>query len=152
MVATPGKVLAATDLTAAGDATVAWACAVVAKGASVRFVHVLDEELYPSPLYAHYSPGVVPTPEKRAAQIAELEARLRAMIPPDAAARGIRVEVEILEGDVVADVLTARAESMGADLVVLGTRRRSALAKALLGSVESAVLGMSGRPVLLVPA
>ena len=47
--------------------------------------------------------------------------------------------------------LTGRAESTGADLVVLGTRRRSALAKALLGSVESAVLGMSGRPVLLVP-
>jgi nucleotide-binding universal stress UspA family protein len=152
MVAAPRRILAATDLTPAGDSTITWVCAIAAAHISVRFVHVVDEELYPSPLYAHYSPGVVPTPEKRAAQIAELEARLRAMVPADAAARGIDVTVEILEGDDVADAICACAEKMGADLIVMGSRRRGTLARVLLGSVENAVLAKSGRAVLLVPA
>ena len=151
MVPAPRVVLAATDLTPAGDNTISWVCAIASGRLVVKFVHVVDKALYPSPLYAHYSPGVVPTPEARKAQLAELKARLRAIVPPDAASRGIEVEVEILEGDDVADALCARAAALDADMIVLGSHRKGTLARVLLGSVENAVLAKSGRAVLLVP-
>ena len=152
MVSAPRSVLAATDFSPHGDATVAWACGLAAEGGRVHFVHVVDKELYPSPLYAHYSPGVKPTPEQREAQRAELEARMRALVPATAGERVVTVEVEILEGDSVAAALCGRADGIDAGIIVLGSHRRSLLAEALLGSVENAVLRKSGRAVLLVPA
>ena len=63
-------------------------------------------------------------------------------------AAGVAVESEILEGDPVDEILSV-ADNRGADLIVLGSRGRGALAGALLGSVSSGVLQHASVPVLV---
>jgi len=69
-------------------------------------------------------------------------------------AEGIKAEV-VLESirlggpaHVIADV----AESVAADLIVVGTRGRSLLSEVILGSVPIRLLQVAHRPVLVVPA
>lgn len=52
----------------------------------------------------------------------------------------------------VANVLAAEARRGGFDLVVAGSRGRSAVAEWALGSVTRRLLGVSGRPVAVVRA
>jgi nucleotide-binding universal stress UspA family protein len=51
-------------------------------------------------------------------------------------------------GHAIADI----AEAAGADLIVVGTRGRSAVAGVLLGSVTQRLLHIAQRPVLAVPS
>jgi nucleotide-binding universal stress UspA family protein len=145
------RVLAATDFSPAGDAAIAWAAALVPPGGRLLVVHGIDVELFPSPLYSHYSPGVNPTPAQRAAQVAELEDRLRERLPPGAAAGGREVRVEVLKGNAVAKAIRAAADRFGADVLVLGSHRKGVIREALLGSVAHDVVVKAKRPVLLVP-
>lgn len=55
----------------------------------------------------------------------------------------------ILRGDTV-DEIVAYADSLDADLIVVGSRGHGTLASTLLGSVSRGVLGESKRPVLIV--
>jgi nucleotide-binding universal stress UspA family protein len=66
-----------------------------------------------------------------------------------AAEHGVQSQFEVLTGD-PADEIVAYADSIDADLVVIGSRRRGALAGALLGSVSRDVVRESRRPVLVV--
>lgn len=66
-----------------------------------------------------------------------------------AAARGVPATFEVLAGD-PSDEIVAYADSIEADLIVLGTRGRGAVKSALLGSVSREVLRESRRPVLVV--
>jgi nucleotide-binding universal stress UspA family protein len=63
---------------------------------------------------------------------------------------GAAVERHLLEGE-PAQELSALAERVGADLVVVGARRRSALSRALLGSAARALVEQARVPVLVVP-
>ena len=65
-----------------------------------------------------------------------------------AAERGIEVETKMLRGDTV-DELVAYADSLDADLIVVGSRGHGAIASALLGSVSRGVLHEARRPVLV---
>ncbi|HZS32320.1 MAG TPA: universal stress protein [Methylomirabilota bacterium] len=58
---------------------------------------------------------------------------------------------EYLAGQPAGTIVSA-AKTGGYDLVVVGSRGRSGLAAALLGSVSSAVAAHAGRPVLVVGA
>jgi nucleotide-binding universal stress UspA family protein len=74
--------------------------------------------------------------------------------PLDAAAaraceRGVPVTTRLLRGD-TADEIVACADSLEADLIVVGSRGHGALASMLLGSVSRRVLRESRRPVLVV--
>lgn len=51
-----------------------------------------------------------------------------------------------------ADEIVAYADSIGADLIVIGSRGRGAVAGALLGSVSRDVLHESRTPVVVVPS
>jgi len=62
---------------------------------------------------------------------------------------GITSEYELLEGD-PAEEIARLAETRDADLVIVGTRGLGAVAGALLGSVSSAVVRRSTRPVVVV--
>ena len=66
-----------------------------------------------------------------------------------ATARGVAFQLELISGE-AADEIVTLAEAVAADLVVVGSRGRGAIAGALLGSVSKAVLSQAKRPVLVV--
>lgn len=66
-----------------------------------------------------------------------------------AAEQGVGVTFEVFPGNPV-DEIVAYADSIDADLIVVGSRGRGAVAGALLGSVSQGVLCESRRPVLVV--
>jgi nucleotide-binding universal stress UspA family protein len=74
-------------------------------------------------------------------------------IAEDAAARlkaaGRSAEAEMRVGDAAAEVIAA-ADQQGADLVVLGSRGRTGVARLLLGSVARNVLWGTSASVLIV--
>jgi nucleotide-binding universal stress UspA family protein len=82
------------------------------------------------------------------------ELRLRRAYALDEAAQiagehGVEAAFEVLAGD-PAEEIVRYADSVDADLIVVGSRGRGALASALLGSVSRAVLSDARRPVLVV--
>ena len=63
--------------------------------------------------------------------------------------KGVDVETTLLKGR-PADEIVAFADSIDADLIVVGSRGHGAIASALIGSVSRGVLHESRRPVLIV--
>jgi nucleotide-binding universal stress UspA family protein len=95
--------------------------------------------------------------QRLTAEMADMErARQRtAQRHMDAASRvlakaGWRVQTELRSGVPVAELLKA-ADASRADLIVLGARGTSGLARILLGSVAEGMLKRASAPVLLVP-
>ncbi len=62
---------------------------------------------------------------------------------------GVELETEVLRGG-VAPQIVKKAESEGADLIILGDTGRTGLARLALGSVAEAVVRASSTPVLVV--
>jgi nucleotide-binding universal stress UspA family protein len=62
---------------------------------------------------------------------------------------GVNVHTRLLRGD-PADEIVAYADTIDADLIVVGSRGHGALASALLGSVSRGILREARRPVLVV--
>jgi nucleotide-binding universal stress UspA family protein len=63
----------------------------------------------------------------------------------------VNIKTEIIESSISpADALVAYARKMKIDLLVVGTKGRSGMKKALLGSVASKVVTYSSCPVLVV--
>lgn len=66
---------------------------------------------------------------------------------------GLKLETRIERRDTAAwQTILKVADSVDADLIVLGTHRRTAVQSSLLGSVSGDVVHHSHRPVLVVPA
>jgi nucleotide-binding universal stress UspA family protein len=63
--------------------------------------------------------------------------------------KGMRIETKLLKGK-PADEIVAYADSIDADLIVVGSRGHGAFTSALIGSVSRGVLRESRRPVLIV--
>lgn len=82
----------------------------------------------------------------------EREALLAAMkrFAEDDMAADISIELEIGEGSTAAEIL-AKAETLPADLVVMGTHGRSGFERLVLGSVTERVVRKASCPVLTVP-
>ena len=64
---------------------------------------------------------------------------------------GVPAGAAFLRGDPVAEI-TRHADTIDADLIVVGSRGHGGFASALLGSVSRGILGASRRPVLVVRA
>jgi nucleotide-binding universal stress UspA family protein len=65
--------------------------------------------------------------------------------------RGVEIRTEIIEtSESVADAMIRYAEKKKIDLIVVGTRGKSGMTKALLGSVASKIVTYSPCPVLVV--
>lgn len=153
MIPTIRNVLVTTDFSVLANLAMPHAYSVVREGGTVHLLHVIEliEPLItPNPLYAHYVPGRTPTPQERERQHAELESRLRTLVPESAQARSIRTEVHVVESTAVAAAVVETAKRLDADVVCMGTHGRSAMMTILLGSVASAVVAACDRPVLLV--
>jgi nucleotide-binding universal stress UspA family protein len=111
--------------------------------AEVMFVHVVPP-FDPGPMGLGV-PGLTPhwISEADRAPLVEAERIARE--------GNIRAQSALLKGDAV-DEIVALADSLAADLVVIGSRGHAGLASALLGSVSRGVMHETRRPVVVVRA
>lgn len=136
------KILVATDGSPASQEAVEFGVALAAEhDAAVVFVHVVPR-LDLMPISGFGMLGARPhdpsdhdrEPLREAEAVAELH--------------GVRASSKLLIGDTV-DEIVACADNIHADLTVVGSRGRGAIAGALLGSISRGVLAESKRPVLV---
>lgn len=139
------SVLIATDLSDASNAALLPAYGLLRAGggrAEICYVHVRGpvDGLAEMPL-------AQPLDD---AQRADLEAQLRALIPPNAEASAITSRVSVVDGRFAAEAILATAERLDVDVIALGSHGRSGFKRAVLGSVAEEVARRSSRPVLIV--
>jgi nucleotide-binding universal stress UspA family protein len=82
-------------------------------------------------------------------RVSDLDRRPVAEAAARAEEHGVLVRAELLQGDAAREIVRL-ADAVDADLIVMGSRGRGAVAGALLGSVSQAVLRGSKRSVLIV--
>jgi nucleotide-binding universal stress UspA family protein len=143
------KILLAIDGSSASDraielvSTMRWPA-----GSHVQLIHVGDALLG---VYAGM-PGVVVSAEAVEADI-EADRERRQKLLDEAGARlvapGRSVATQIIEGRPASSIVEA-ARAAEADLIVLGSHGRGALASAVLGSVTAEVIEYASTPVLVV--
>lgn len=140
------RILIAADGSDSGNEAIEFGLKIAEKhGAKVTFFHAMDPVAI-SAWNADSEKGTV-----RSFPF-HLDAGVEAMLAEatrQAEARGIDSNVEIGSGDPVAEII-AHADSIDADLIVVGSRGRHDVAASLLGSVSRGVLHEAPRPVLVV--
>jgi nucleotide-binding universal stress UspA family protein len=147
--ARPAHLLVATDLSPAGNAAIPYAYALLGSGGGgrVELCHVHERHLA-EPAYAYDDPAQALPAKTRA----ELEERLRALVPAWSHEGGITTNVTVIDGGIAREAIVQAARRLGADTIVLASHGRSGLARALLGSVAEAVVRHADRPVWVVRA
>jgi nucleotide-binding universal stress UspA family protein len=139
------RLVVATDFSETADRALAAAIDLARSlSAQIVLVHVYAPVMVlPPPLDMVSLPAVFPNlmPKMEAAIDA------RAARVHDA---GLACEVELIEGNPQVEICRY-AETVQAELIVLGTHGRSGLYHAVLGSVAERVIHRSTRPVLVIP-
>ena len=126
------RILVPTDFSELASLAVPQAYAALARGGTVRLLHVLAPK------------------SKSSADPAEIKSRLQSLIPLDADARGIETELEVAESSETAAAICQAAERFAADWICIGSHGRTGVTKTLFGSVAQDILGRSKCPVLVV--
>ncbi|MDY7230221.1 universal stress protein [Hyalangium rubrum] len=126
------SVLVTTDFSELADRAIAYACALVPPNGTVHLLHVAQHA----------------TPE----QLVALRQQLEQRVPRAAAQRGCQVQLEVAVGANVAGTILQAAERHGVDIICMGTRGRTGVARAVMGSVAQEVMARGERPVLMVRA
>ena len=135
-----GKVLLATDLTAASEAATAEAFRLAGQlRASVLIVNVIDAGAFRRA--SGRGPGVYQVRSSRENAMSSLVVRGRA--------HGVQVSFLIWEGD-PAEAIVEAAGAERADLIVVGNRGLAGVGRALIGSVSDEVVRNAPCPVLVV--
>jgi nucleotide-binding universal stress UspA family protein len=138
----PQKILVAYDFNAVSDKALEWAADVAKQtGAQLTLLHVV---LIPPPAIA--PDAVIPLVQPTALDTREAEDRLRKVL----AARGTAGHVDAMTAAHVGAAVVARAHELSADLIVIGTHNRGALARAFMGSVATHVVHHADCPVVTV--
>jgi nucleotide-binding universal stress UspA family protein len=114
-------------------------------GARVDLVHVID--VYPFVgIGAEHAFGQTEYMAAASASANQALARAEAAV----ALAGLPCERRIIEGHVIHEGILEAAESLGSDLIVMGSHGRHGLEKLLLGSATQRVLSHTSLPVLVV--
>ncbi len=140
------QVLVSTDFSPAGNLAVAYACSILGRGGQVFVTHVIDS----IPAACGMDSGAPRADRQAAEEEIAIQRQLEAVVPQDAAARGIEVHIEVLYGLSVPRAICQAAERTGADVICVGSHGRSAVARLVVGSVAQELIAQSRRPVLLV--
>lgn len=145
------RVLVTTDFSPLGNAAVGWGYTLVDEGGEVYLAHVTLVDGVAGELVDRYLPETA-GPQTRAKVEAEVAARLRALVPPEASDRNVVTRTEVLRSSEPAKALVEAAERLGVDALVIASHGRSGLARTLLGSVAESVLRHAHVPVFVVRA
>lgn len=127
----PRTLVIPTDFSALADRALAHGYSLLPTGGTAHLVHVV--------------------PALSDANRAELSSKLAARVPKDAAARGVRSELVLLEGSEAWLAIWQYAGRASADLICMATHSRDTVKSLVLGSQAQALLQHSRVPVLLVP-
>ena len=138
------RILIATDHShAAAEAVSVGVHLAAEQGAAVTFVHVVPSAFTTRPGRLTGSTLAPPLPghddEIALNDAAELAREAR-----------VDADIVIVFGD-AADEIVAFADTIDADMIIVGSRDRGAVKSLALGSVSSAILQEARRPVLVVP-
>jgi nucleotide-binding universal stress UspA family protein len=138
-------VLCPTDFSDLGNAAIPYAYALLrGAGGTVELCHVVDAHA-PNPPLPYAVRASMPVEER-----AQLEARLRALIPAEAERLHITTHVTVIDGGSAAPATVQAARRLGVDAIVLASHGRSGVTRALLASVAEEVLRNSDKPVFVV--
>jgi len=143
------RVLVAVDLDEPHGFAAPYGYGICSSGGTVRLVHVAALFRLPNPMIGGYYQDF-PSEGEHRDQVARSETRLRALVPDEALANGIKTEVEVIDDRETAHAIGAEAERFNADVVCIGSHTRPGLTAKMLGSVSLGVLQRSRRPVLVV--
>jgi nucleotide-binding universal stress UspA family protein len=145
----PKTILVATDFSPAAEAALDTALGLAEKlGAKVHVLHA-----YQLPIVEFPDSFVVPTAEVNAGIITSARRELEDCLARSARRTGSHVPLAaVLEQADPREAVLNVAQSISADLVVMGTHGRSGISRALIGSVAEAVIRRASLPVVTVHA
>ena len=139
-------ILLASDGTAASTNAESHAIALAAShDATLQVLYVVDEDVYT----AYSGDEYVDESEGPEHGLEEAGQETLARIRADAEASGVDVTTTLKHGR-PAESIIETAEAADVDLLVLGTKRRPAEYRSLLGSITDKVLRLSERPAVVV--
>ena len=124
-------VLVPTDFSALANRAIRTGYGLVASGGVVHLLHVQTR----NPSEGDGDPS----------------ARLRALIPLGAEARGILTEIEVVREEHAGLAIWHAAGRLGVDAICMATHGRAGASSALLGSHAQEVVHRARQPVILVP-
>jgi len=143
---TISTILVATDFSEASDSALAYAKSLAsAFNATIHVVHVLEDlaaHAWTTEVYVAALPGVHEEMEKQARE------RLDACLSPQEREQ-FRAQLTLRTGSAFVEIVR-HAREIKADLLVMGTHGRGAIAHMLLGSVAERVVRKAPCPVLTV--
>ena len=142
----PTKILLATDGSAEAEAAARVAAALADKTASE--LHVVYVEVIP--YFAQYSAGTVVTARELYEQTEEEARRTLRKLTWQVKVAGGAVAEDHLRMGAPGEEIVGLAAAIGAGLIVMGSRGRGGMRRALMGSVSDSVVRCAHCPVVVV--
>jgi nucleotide-binding universal stress UspA family protein len=145
------RVLVPVDLSEFSPRAVEHAAALLPRGGVLQLLHVATPYVPASLDYGAFVSVPPPSAEETARLAAEIQSKMLALAPQDAAARQLEVQVEVVSAFNAVEQVCAAAQRLGSDAICIPTHGRSGISKLVLGSVAEGVIRHAAVPVLVVP-